>query len=410
MAFFHGFYNSMSGKSACVLKVLIPLCILSESLATEVFGVKDTVKRVVNTAWWPPGTEKKAESVGIMSHGFVFMTAMMEMNKTLHATSIAELSDVRDIARAAGADLNDLASCLVNTGRGSAKKMRRAFLEALPVNARSSPPALTIVEMPGEYPVFNVSVSCIAALPTASSSGSFSEKRQSISDGLAYGVSAHGVLHVQGIKGFGNVKEAATSTLDSAIGLMRKAGSTQPMRHLVDCTVFLQNVSLAGEVRSAFKAAGMNASLSIFAAGLEVAKAALELTCTGVISVRKKEESKLDELTYFQNSDAVATEKFIFVPAQLGKNESGIDALMSLETQLQSAGSSLSDVVHCHFFLKDQNQVFKLFNGFYQVFNVNHPPPPARGEFQADSECATCAVAAKCIAARRPAIPNHLWI
>ena len=70
--------------------------------------------QVVSTPWWPPGTEKTAaalplpgmicvcgrgggarflwsnpaivasaqESVGIISHGFAFMTAMMEVNDT----------------------------------------------------------------------------------------------------------------------------------------------------------------------------------------------------------------------------------------------------------------------------------------------------------------------------------------
>lgn len=41
-------------------------------------GGVDDVKRLVHTAWWPPGNDKWEEAVGIVSRGVVFMTGMME--------------------------------------------------------------------------------------------------------------------------------------------------------------------------------------------------------------------------------------------------------------------------------------------------------------------------------------------
>ncbi|CAE7263996.1 unnamed protein product, partial [Symbiodinium necroappetens] len=111
----------------------------------------DTVKKVVSTPWWPPGTEKTAESVGIISHGFVFMTAMMELNETLQKTAVQEILDVHDIAVAAGANLSDLVDCYVNVPSGRGPVVREALLSAMPISIQQHPPAFTVVEMPGEY-------------------------------------------------------------------------------------------------------------------------------------------------------------------------------------------------------------------------------------------------------------------
>ena len=53
--------------------------------ALSLVGLSD-LKRVVNTPWWPPGTEKTAESVGIVSGATLFMTGMMEANQTINET------------------------------------------------------------------------------------------------------------------------------------------------------------------------------------------------------------------------------------------------------------------------------------------------------------------------------------
>merc|ERR1712203_1094630 len=87
----------------------------------------------------------------------------------------------------------------------------------------------------------------------------------------------------------------------------------------------------------------------------------------------------------------------------LAKN--GTDALLGLEPVLHKAGSDLSKMVNCMFFLKDTNQVYNLFSGFFQVFNANNPPPPTRGEYTGPLQCDDCFVSAKCIAAI-PKVPD----
>ena len=147
----------------------------------------DVQKKVVNTPWWPPGTEKTAESVGIVSHGFVYMTAMMELNATLHTTMLQEIHDVQDIARAGGSDISSLVDCLVNAPKGGAAKVRRAFMAALPGGVR---PALTVVELNGEYgSFFPTSVACVAALPHSR----HEYPRKELKVPGAFGVSAHGM-------------------------------------------------------------------------------------------------------------------------------------------------------------------------------------------------------------------------
>jgi hypothetical protein len=43
--------------------------ILSEPEVIPADQNAEVIKKVINTAWWPPGTEKKEESVGIVSRG-----------------------------------------------------------------------------------------------------------------------------------------------------------------------------------------------------------------------------------------------------------------------------------------------------------------------------------------------------
>ena len=49
-------------------------------------ALASVAKEVVHTPWWPPGSEATAESVGIVSRGRVFMTAMMANNATTNAS------------------------------------------------------------------------------------------------------------------------------------------------------------------------------------------------------------------------------------------------------------------------------------------------------------------------------------
>merc|ERR1711879_621822 len=94
---------------------------------------------------------------------------MGEGNRTLLQRAEAELSDVRDIAVAGGANMSDLVDCLVNAPKGGAQEVEQTFEQALRAHLPPSAklPALTVIEAPGEYAFFDTSTSCVAALPVA---------------------------------------------------------------------------------------------------------------------------------------------------------------------------------------------------------------------------------------------------
>lgn len=354
----------------------------------------DVAKQVISTPWWPPGSEKQAESVGILSYGLVFMTGMMEVNATLEASTQQELYDVRDIAKAGGAGMEDLVDCLINTPKGAAKAIRESFEAALPVATR---PPLTVVEMPGEYVFCPTSVTCVAAQPDTGAGRLRRFKRAGAS-----GVAARGFLHMQGKAGTpgSGAKQEVVEALEAIEGLVRDAGGAG-LAGLLDCTAFLRRISDAAAVRSTFAAAHAEPALTVVQAGLEDTRRSIVLRCVAAVPGGM---SELQEVRRTQTDSGLATtsDRFIFASGQLGIATNGTDAFQSLERLLKAAGASLSDVVNCVFYVKETGKVFDLFAGFSQVFNKNHPPPPSRTEFTAMSECAGCAVVAKCIAARRP--------
>mmetsp|Transcript_75605 Transcript_75605/g.245822 ORF Transcript_75605/g.245822 Transcript_75605/m.245822 type:complete len:386 (+) Transcript_75605:106-1263(+) len=364
------------------------------ALALRVLGAgADVRKQVVNTAWWPPGTERKAESVGIISHGFVYMTAMMEHNDTLAETTQAELKDVRDIAEAAGAGLENLVDCLANAPKGGAAAVRQAFERALAAKLPKGAalPALTVVEAPGEYAYFNVSISCVAALPGA--------PRRALRAGSAYGVSARGLLHLE-----------SSGTLDAALHslehLVRKAGASG-LHSVAECTAFLQDVRRAAPLLRRALGSGTGArgpALTVVQAGLEVGKA-VALRCVAAVPANGAGGGGSSNGAIEHHSkDVVVARRFAFVAGQRARLTNGTDGFDALEQALSIAGVGLSDVVSCLFFVTDQAQVFDLFDGFFDVFNAKHPPPPARAELQAETECGDCAVMMRCIAAMPAAV------
>ena len=127
-------------------------------------------KQVVYTPWWPPGTEKSAESVGIFLPRVqtLYMTGMMEVNDTLGLEVGMELDDARDIAaNVSFTPLTDsLVDCIVNVPPAAAaagtaaRAVRAAFEEKL--GSADAVPALTVVGAAGEYTWANSSISCIA--------------------------------------------------------------------------------------------------------------------------------------------------------------------------------------------------------------------------------------------------------
>jgi len=164
---------------------------------------------------------------------------------------------------------------------------------------------------------------------------------------------------------------------------------------LVDCSAFVTKISDAPSVRQALKEVvnkkgGVMPALTIVQASLP-AKSVL-LRCTASMESIPRSISTTD-------GSLVLTDTFAYVSAQLDRNSTGINALEALGKILTSANLTLKETVTCSFFVKDQQKMFDLFGGFYQIFNQENPPPPTRGEYEAVNECAECQVAAKCIAA-----------
>jgi enamine deaminase RidA (YjgF/YER057c/UK114 family) len=343
----------------------------------------DVQKKVVNTAWWPPGSEKTAESVGIVSHGFVYMTGMMELNMTLNATMRQEVSDISDIAVAGGSRLANLVDCLVNAPKGGSAKVRKAFLAALPHGVR---PALTVVELNGEYgSFFPTSATCVAALPDTSKG----YPRQDLHVPGAYGVATHGLLHIEAS---GTLNEA----LHSVGELIRKGGG-HGLNDLADCTVFLRDIGDGSKMRSLIHSAckGAPPALTIVQAGLEHPRSMVSLRCVASVPEGPSMSTKL----VHQKDVVQLPRKFAYISGQAAHDTNGTDAFDAIERVLVPLKLSLSDVVSCLFFVSNSSRVPDLFAGFYDAFNKKHPPPPARDELEAVSECRNCAVVAKCIAA-----------
>lgn len=370
--------------AACLANLLLSLLVVG-----VVASGGDVAKKVVHTKWWPPGSEKTAESVGIISHGFVYMTAMMEVNFTenwtfdLNASMTQIVFDVRDIARAAGVDLANLVDCLVNSPKGASGVARATFTAALHRAEKWARPALTFVEMPGEYQFTNYSASCTAAL------GPHLPKQWR--HGSTRGMSAHGLLHMEGTRLAGASPRQEVEVALASIGEVISSAGGRGIGSLVDCTAFVANISHAASVRNAFSKLPKAPALTIAEAGLQDRQRAVSLRCVAAVG-------KDMEVERFPEAAAVGG--LVFVSGQMDTSTKGLGAFQQLAKRLKAAGVGLSDVVNCLFYTKDQAKNFDLFNGFFQVFNTNHPPPPTRGELQGLSECSDCAVLAKCIAAR----------
>mmetsp|Transcript_26885 Transcript_26885/g.55801 ORF Transcript_26885/g.55801 Transcript_26885/m.55801 type:complete len:387 (-) Transcript_26885:32-1192(-) len=352
----------------------------------------DIIKKVVHTPWWPAGSEKTAESAGIISHGLVYMTAMMEVNETLQKTALQETWDVRDIALAAGANLSDLVDCFVNAPRGHADAVKAALMSAFPAEVQASPPAFTVVEMPGEYQFVYNSIMCVANIPDGGS------KRRTVRKNGLYGVSARGLTFYEGAEAPGTISGAYEETRNIVNRMLRSSV-------LVDCTAYLASIQDAQAVRKAIvEVTGMKGfiqpSLTIVqATGL--ANRSLRLRCTAA-----EDDSRLRSVDT-TDGKVVLTDSFAFASAQLDRNSTGVNALESLGKLFKYANVTLNDTISCSFFVKDQQKMLDLFGGFYEIFNKENPPPPTRGEYEAITECAECQVAAKCIAARPMEMEVH---
>ncbi|CAE7616211.1 unnamed protein product [Symbiodinium microadriaticum] len=334
------------------------------------------------------------------------MTAMMELNETLQKTAVQEILDVHDIAVAAGANLSDLVDCYVNVPSGRGPVVREALLSAMPISIQQHPPAFTVVEMPGEYKFVPNSIMCTAALANTTSEG---QRRTWKHDGL-YGVSAEGMLFLEGASASQKCpRDPFLETKDVLTRIHQLGHMASDAIDLVDCTAYLADIKDAAAVRRAitdfYAAAAIRpATTLVQAGGLPDGKSVL-LRCTGTMS-----DPAFARMPPVSIDGATITDRFVFTSALLGRNSSGSDAFDGLQRVLKTADVSLKEVVTCSFYVKDQAHMFDLFAGFYEAFNKENPPPPTRGEYQADTECDDCLVAMKCVAARLPpaAAPSGL--
>eukprot|EP00435_Cladocopium_sp_Y103_P071824 s46_g38.t1 len=291
---------------------------------------RDIIKKVVHTPWWPAGSEKTAESVGIISHGLVYMTAMMEVNETLQKTALQETWDVRDIALAAGANLTDLVDCFVNAPKGHGDVVKGALMSAFPAEVQASPPAFTVVEMPGEYQFVYNSIMCVANIPDGES------KRHTVRKNGLYGVSARGLTFYEGAVAPGTISGAYEETLDIVNRMLPSTGSV-----LVDCTAYLASIRDAQAVRKAIiEVTGMKGfiqpSLTIVQAG-GLANRSLRLRCTAAV-----DDSRLRSVDT-TDGKVVLTDSFAFASAQLDRNSTGVNALETLGKVLKYANVTLND-------------------------------------------------------------------
>eukprot|EP00657_Telonema_sp_P-1_P000743 TRINITY_DN1144_c0_g1_i1.p1 TRINITY_DN1144_c0_g1~~TRINITY_DN1144_c0_g1_i1.p1 ORF type:complete len:142 (-),score=32.75 TRINITY_DN1144_c0_g1_i1:11-436(-) len=81
-------------------------------------------------------------------------------NSSLPRTITAELSDVSDIAHAANSSLGQLLGCVANARPGRGSQVLEGFQRALPQMP------ITVGEMAGEWPFFNLSISCVGSTST----------------------------------------------------------------------------------------------------------------------------------------------------------------------------------------------------------------------------------------------------
>jgi len=327
-------------------------------------------KEVTYTSWWPPGTEKTEESVGILSRGLLYMTGMMEVgNGTLANQTVLEYSDVRDIMAGANATPPDaLVSCLVNTIPGTRRAVEADWAAAL-----GDEVALTVVEMGGEFPFFNTSVSCVAVQP----GGAAKSVRRHASGRVVAVEGGEGVRRLTHVTAEGSDAQEVLQGVEETIG---------GLDGLAECTAYVQDAASGEELHSALRKSGIATTTLIVGGGQPVI-----LRCTGCLKEGKEAVDSVPGVFAAKQGGLVYVEGIGAAVAN------GTDAFTKLETVLKSAGTAMENVLRCHFYASAPSVVSTLFQGFYQVFNVDAYPPPARTEFIAHH--ATEQFTAQCIAA-----------
>eukprot|EP00756_Hemistasia_phaeocysticola_P059613 Hpha_TRINITY_DN36444_c0_g1::TRINITY_DN36444_c0_g1_i1::g.20041::m.20041 len=329
-------------------------------------------KEVVYTSWWPPGTEKQAESVGILSRGMLYMTGMMEQGAgNLTNETILEYSDVRDIMVGGNATPapDALVSCLVNAPQGARRVVAREWAGLL-----GEAVALTVVEMAGEWSFFNTSASCVAVQP----------------GGAAKSVHRHPSGRVVAVEGGAGVRRLTHVTAEGSTPeevLREVAETVGGLEGLAECTAYVQEATAGEELHSTLRQRGVAVTTLSVGKG----QPGVILRCTGGMHQAKERLESVPGVFAVKQGGLVHVEG---IGAALAN---GTDAFTKLETVLKSANTAMENVLRCHFYASNISIVPTLFQGFYQVFNVDAYPPPARTEFVARHS--TEQVTVQCVAA-----------
>lgn len=381
------------------------------AIALLALGLADEDKVVVSTAWWPPGSEKTAESVGTLSHGYLLMTGMMEWANANGSEAYLEMKDVGDIAVAGGTkvrgggNLSGVVSCLVNTQAGARLRTKRAFAELL-----GPAVALTVVEMGGEYgDWFNTSTSCIGVQPGGEARSVVTRQSPPGKGARAYATSIEaGVPRRAHVVAEGANVSEVLDLVGQALGHTHGPNASM-LENLVECTGYLASESLATELREALSAAATPPALTLLFG--DFGESVILRCVAGVGSTFTKERVTLPGTASSSPLYAVREANLLHVSSIGAAHQNGTDGFETLERILELAGSRMDLVLNCHFYCRSTPVVQQLFDGFYQKFNVEAFPPPSRTEFvaigagvygeDAGAQCGgtPCEVQLQCVAA-----------
>ena len=414
-------------------------------------------KQVVYTPWWPPGTEKSAESVGIFLPRVqtLYMTGMMEVNDTLGLEVGMELDDARDIAaNVSFTPLTDsLVDCIVNVPPAAAaagtaaRAVRAAFEEKL--GSADAVPALTVVGAAGEYTWANSSISCIARRGLSAKRvrrvplGAGVDDAVAVGEATAVAVDAD-VWVAATVPIAGSIAQASNTSNTSSSSSSASASPATTLAadlswlsellgaagaapaDLIDCTVFVGADAAGDQVAKAAvrELRRMSASDGV------VAREHSTTAAAAVSAVRVRSLASLQPqggasyaLRCFASAGAAASKRSVrsagntastgeatpyavsargqvFVEATPARLRNATDAFAGIERALKGAGSSMKLAANCVFWVRQLSRMGDLFEGFYQTFNVDAYPPPSRTEFVGTPfSCESCAVLAKCVGA-----------
>ena len=358
------------------------LALVAAAVALPAAEIDRADKWFVTTSWWPAGTERVAESVGIVSRGMLWASGMMETNATDVAEAAMELSDVNDIAHAANISASTtsntsalregLVSCLVNARPSHLASVRAAWRAQLGDGV-----ALSVVEMSGEYAWAN---SCVAVQP-----GGPPKVVRAAADG-ANGATATVVVGGALPRRLAHVAAEGPSAAD-VLGVASQAlvesGST--LADLLECTAFAQNDSTAASVRTALAAqAPVPPALTLLSGQFGIP---LVLRCVASANTNSTKEAVRNVPGAYAVRSAPASPLagpgLVMASALEARHANATDAMDTLAAVLAAAGSRMRLVLNCQFFVPSLAGIKPLFAGFFDRFNVKAYPPPSRTEFVA---------------------------